>query len=158
MVEIMGPFEGDGSFKRSHAHTAICSTPKPAAGHCQPMPLLEAPGHSWTSLSQSFLESLLLSFGSWCIVHTRFFVHPPRVYFPVLGEFWQLYGGVNDDLLQEDLCHTQGYCTQSSCPCSSPLLTHTSTGDIQTQFCLSLHGVSGAWCTQGLFEPSESLW
>ena len=32
------------------------------------------------------------------------------------------------------------------------------TGDTQTQLCLSLCGVSGFWCTQGLFEPSEHLW
>jgi len=43
-------------------------------------------------------------------------------------------------------------------PLQSPLLTCTSTGDTQTQFCLSLCGVSGSWCTQGLFEPSECLW
>ena len=49
-------------------------------------------------------------------------------------------------------------CTQSPCPCGSPLLTLTSTGDAQTQFCLSLCGVSGSWCTQGLFELSELLW
>ena len=47
---------------------------------------------------------------------------------------------------------------QSSCPCSSPLLTCTSTGDTQTQFCLRLCGVSGSWCTQGLSQPSERLW
>ena len=27
-----------------------------------------------------------------------------------------------------------------------------------TQFCLSLCGVFGSWCTQGMFEPSEGLW
>ena len=31
---------------------------------------------------------------------------PPRVYFPVLSKFWQLYNGVSGNLLQEDLCHT----------------------------------------------------
>ena len=31
-------------------------------------------------------------------------------------------------------------------------------GDSQTQFWLSLCGVSRSWCTQGLFEPSEHLW
>ena len=36
-------------------------------------------------------------------------------------------------------------------------LTCTFTGDTQTQFYLSLCGVSGSWCTQGLFEPSEHL-
>ena len=48
--------------------------------------------------------------------------------------------------------------TQSPCPCGSPLLTHTFTEDTQTQFWLSLFGVSGSWCIQGLFEPSEHLW
>ena len=69
--------------------------------------------------------------------------------------------GVNGDLLQEGLCHKlddQGSCTQSPCPCGGPLLTHRpSTGDTHTQFWLSLCGVSGSWCTQGLFEPSAFL-
>ena len=99
--------------------------------------------------------SLLLSSGSWC---TRLSLYLPRVYFPVLCKCWQLYGGVNGDLLQEGLCHTQVCCTQSPCCCNSPLLTRTSTGDAQTQFCLSLCGVPGSWCTQGVLEPSEHLW
>ena len=65
----------------------------------------------------------------------------PRVYFPVLCKFWQLYGGVIGNRLQEGLCHTQVCCTQSTCPCGSPLLTRTSTGDTQTQFCLNLCGI-----------------
>ena len=97
---------------------------------------------------------------SWVLVHTSFCLCPPRVCFLVLCKFWWLCGGVNDDLLQEEygLCHTQVCCTQSPCLCSILLLTHTSIGDTQTQFCLSLRGVSGSWCTQGLFEPSERLW
>ena len=75
-----------------------------------------------------------------------------------LCKFWQLYGGINGDLLQEGLCHTQVCCTQSPCPCSSPLLIHTSAGDTQTQLWLSLSGVSGSWCAQGLSEPSKHLW
>ena len=80
---------------------------------------------------------------------------PSKSLFPVLCKFWQLYGGVNGDLLQEGICHTQGCCTQS--PCHSLLLTGTST-DAQTRFCLSLCGFPGFWCAQGLFEPSEHLW
>ena len=80
---------------------------------------------------------------------------PLRVYFPILCKFWQLYGGVNGNLLQEGLCHTH---TQSLCPCGRPLPTCTSTGDAQTQFCLSLCGLPGSWCAQGLSEPSEHLW
>ena len=77
---------------------------------------------------------------------------------PVLCKFWQLYGGINGDLLQEGLCHTQVCCTQSPCPCSRPLLTCTFAGDTETQLWLSLCGVSGSWCAQGLFEPPEHLW
>ena len=140
------------SFKRSHACTTL-SAPNPAAGHHQPTPPPETPGHSRASLGQSLVGSLL-SPGSWCTGS----VAPSRVYFPVLCKFWQLCGGDNGDLLQEGLCHIQVCCTQSPCPCGSPLLTHTSTGDAQTQFCLSLCGVPGSWCTQGLFMPSERLW
>ena len=147
------------SFKRSFAGTATLSAPNPAAGaanHCRPTPPPETHGFSRASLGQS-LGGVTAPFSS-VLVHTRFCLCPPRVYFPVLCKFWQLYGGVNGDLLQEGLCHTQVCCTQSPCPCGSPLLIRTSSGDAQTQFCLSLCVVSGSWCTQGLFEPSEHLW
>ena len=72
---------------------------------------------------------------------------------------WWLYGGVNGDLLQEGLCHTQVCCTQSPCPCGRPLLTLTSAGDTQT-----LKGRSGSISVESpgtnkvLFESSEHLW
>ena len=44
------------SFKRSHAHTAILSTPNPAEGHHQATPPLETPGHSQASLGQSLVS------------------------------------------------------------------------------------------------------
>ena len=113
--------------QKSHAGTAVLCAPKPAVGHGQPMPPPETPGHSWASLSQCLVESLLLSPGSWC---TQGFVCARQeCVSPVLRKFWQLYGGVNGDLFQEGLCHTQVYCTQSPCPCSSPLLTCTSAGN-----------------------------
>ena len=43
-------------------------------------------------------------------------------------------------------------------PLRQPLLTGTSTGDPQTQVCLSLSEVPGSWCAQGLFEPCEHFW
>ena len=144
------------SFKRSHTCTTTTSGPNLAAGWHWPTPPLEIPGPSQASLGQSLL-GVPAPF-SWALVHTRFSLCPPRVYFPVLCKFWQLYGGVNGDLLQEGLCHTQVCCTKSPCPCISPLLTCTSTGYAQTQFCLSLCGVPGSWHAQGLFEPSEHLW
>ena len=88
---------------------------------------------------------------------TRFCLCPPRVCFPVLCKFWKLYGGVNDDILQEGLCHTQIYCTQS--PCSRPLLTLAFTGDSPT-----LKDESGSVSVGSsaahkiLFQPSQHLW
>ena len=72
------------------------------------------------------------------LVHTTFCLCSPIVYSPILCKFWQLFGGFNVHLPQEGLCkpaassHTQVCCTQSPCPCGSPLLTRTSTGDTQT--------------------------
>ena len=51
MVEVMKIMAT--SFKRSHACTAALSAPSPAAGHRQPTPPLETPGHSQASLGQS---------------------------------------------------------------------------------------------------------
>ena len=107
------------SFKRCHALRA----PNPAAGHCRPTPLPETPGHSQASLCQSLVGSLLLSPGSCC---TQGLFVPSKSVSPVLCKFWQLYGGIDGHLLQEGLCHTQVYCIQRLCPCSSPLLIRTS--------------------------------
>ena len=89
-------------------------------------------GDSWTlpGKSRSVSCGVTAPF-SWFLVHTTFCLCPPSVYFPVLCKFWQLYGGVNGNLLQEGLCHTQVCCTQSHGPCDSPLRTRTSTGDTQ---------------------------
>ena len=86
MVEVMKIMAT--SFKTSHVCTAALTAPNPASGHHQPTPPPETPGHSWASLGQSLVGSLLLSPGSWC---TKFCLCPPRVYFPVLCKFWQLY-------------------------------------------------------------------
>ena len=107
-------------------------------------------------MDQSLVGSLPLSSWSWCA--QGFVCALQESVSPVLCKFWYLCGGVNGNLLQEGLCHIQVYCTQSPRPCGSPLLTHTSTRDTQTQFWLSLCGVSGSWCAQGLSEPSEHLW
>ena len=97
---------------------------------------------------------------SWVLVHTSFCLCPVKVCFPSPCKFWRLFGGVNGDLLQEGLRHTQDCCTQSPCPCRRPLLTCTFTGETQTQLgsvsvgslgpgvhkvCLSLLSVSGGY-------------
>ena len=125
----------------------------------RPPPTHTSAGDSWTLTGKTGSVSYGVTAPfSWVLVHTRFCLCPPQVCFPVLCTFWRLFGGVNGDLLQEGLCHTQVCCTQSLCPCNRPLLTRTSSGDSHTRFCLSLCGISGSWCTQGMFEPSEGLW
>ena len=64
MVEVMKIMETP--FKRPHVYSATLNAPNPVADHHQPMPPPETPGHSWTSLGQSLVGSLLLSPGSWC--------------------------------------------------------------------------------------------
>ena len=152
MVEVMRIMVT--SFKRSHTGCTQCLQ------HCRRPPLTHASTRdSWTltgksgSVSCGGHCSFLLGPG----VHKILFV-PSKNLFPQScvssgGSMW-----VNGYLLQESLCHTQVCCTQSPCPFSSPLLTCTSSGDTQTQFCISLCGVSGSWCAQGMFEPSECLW
>ena len=126
------------SFNRSHACIAALSASDPETGHHQPTPPPETPGHSWACLGQFLVGSLHLSPGSWCA--QSFVCSLQESVSPVLCKFWWFYGGVNGNLLQEGLCHTQVCCTQS--PCSRPLVTHTSIGDTQTQFWHSLCGLS----------------
>ena len=143
------------SFRRSQGRHCCTLCPQPC---CRPPPTYASAGDSWSHTGKSGSVSCGVTAPfPWVLVH-KVLLCPPRVYFPILCKFWQLYGKVNGDLLQEGLCHNPVCCTQSLCPCGSMLLTCTSTGDAQTPFCLSLCGVLGAWCTQNLFEPSECLW
>ena len=103
--------------------------------------------HSWASLGQSLVGSLLLSSESWC---TKGFVCTlQESVSPVLCKFCQLCGGVNGDLLQEGLCHTQVCCTQNPC---SLLMRHPDT--VLSQF------LWGLWVLvrTDIFKPSEHLW
>ena len=132
---LYGGVNGD-LLQEGLCHTQGCCTQSPHCG--SPLLTRTSAGDAQTQ----FCLSLCGVPGSWC---TRLSLCLPRVYFPVLCKCWQRYGGVNGDLLQEGLHHTQVCCTQSPCCCSIPLLTRTSTGDAQTQFCLSLCGVPGSW-------------
>ena len=147
------PLEYNGDLLQNFPCMHCCTLcPNSVAGHHQLIPLLETPGHSQTSLKQSLVGSLLLCPVFWC---TQGFVCALQ---ESVSHSCVNSGGINDDLLQEGLYHTQIYCTQSPYLCSSPLLTCTSTGDTQTQFWLSLCRISGSWHTEDLFEPSEHLW
>ena len=156
MVEVMKIMAT--SFKRS-MQTPLHSVPptmqqQATANPCLCWRLLDTHSQVWVSFLWGHC-SFLLGPG----VHKVLFV-PSKSLFPVLCKFWWFYGGVNGDLLQEGLCHTQACCTQSPWPCGSPLLTCTSTGDTQTQFwgvsvgslcpgahkvCLSLLSISGRY-------------
>ena len=136
-------------------HTLLHSSPQPCS---RPTLTHTSTEDSWTLMDKSGSVScgVITPFsGFWCTQASNCALQESVS--PVLCKFWRLYGGVNGDLLQEGLCYTQVFCTQSPCPCSSLLLTRTSTRDTQTQFCLSLCGVSGSWCAQGMFKPSEHL-
>ena len=142
------------SFRRSHACTAaLGQCPWP----CSRPPLTHASTRGPWTLPGKFGS---VSFGVtapffWVLVH-KFFCVPSKSLFP---QFRQLYGGVNSDLLQEGLCHTQLCCTQSLCLCGSPLLTRTSTGDTQTLRVRSGSvSVGSLGVPRVLFEPSKRLW
>ena len=153
MVEVMKTMVT--SFKSSHVHTATLSAPNPAEGHRGPTMPPETPGHSGNSGSVSCRITAPFF---WVLLHTRFCLCPPWVCFPSLCRFWWLYGGVNGNLLQQALRHTQVCCTQSPCPCSRPLQTHTSTGDMQTVKGSSVSVSAGSTGVHKvLFEPSECL-
>ena len=137
-------------FKRPSACTATLTVLNPAAGHHPPTPPPETPGPSQAGLGQSLVGSLLLSPGSW---YTQGSVCAlQESVSPVLCKFW-LYGVVNGNLLQEGLCHTQVYCTQSPCPCGRPLLTYTFSGDTQTQFWSVSVGYLGPCAHKGCLSP-----
>ena len=143
------------AFKRSPPTHYYTQCPDPATGHRRPTPPLETPGHSRASLGQSLWGHCSFLLGPGAQVSVCALLESVS---SVLCKLWGLYGGVNGDLLQEGLWQTQVCCTQSPCPCSTPLLTCTFIEDAQTQFWLSLCGVSGSWCAQGLFETSVRLW
>ena len=143
------------SFKISHSCTATLTAPNPEAGHHQPTPPLETPGHSWASLGQSLVGPLLLSPGS---QETQ-------------GSVCALQESIFQSCVSPGSSVVELMVTSSksayAIPKSAtprapvpggPLLTRTSTGDTQTQFCVSLCGVPGSWCAQVSSEPCKCLW
>ena len=71
--------------------------PQPSSG---PLPT-HASGDSWTVTGSSGLGSCGVTAPfSWVLVCTRICLCPQKSVYPVLCMFWQLYDGVNGDLLQ----------------------------------------------------------
>ena len=107
MVEVMKIMAT--SFK-GPMHALLHSVPQP----CGSPPLTHASAGDldthrqvWVSLLRGHC-SFLLGPGAYKVLFV-----PSKSVSPVLGKFWQLCGGVNGDLFQESLCHTQVCCTQS---------------------------------------------
>ena len=158
-----GGNEGNGDLLQNvpcmHCYTQC---PQP----CSRPPLTHASARdSWTLLGKSGSVSCGVTAPfSWVLVHTRCFVCVcvcalQQSASPVLCKLWQFYDGVDGDLLQVGLCHTQVCCIQSPCPCCRPLPTHTSTGDIQILKSRSGSvsvGFPGEY--KVLFESSACLW
>ena len=137
-----GGIEDNGDlFQKALCMHCCTQCPRPCSSHHRPMPPPETLGHTWTSLDQFLVGSLLLSPGSW---YTQGFVCALQE----SVSFWWLCGGVNGNLLQE-LMPYPGLLHPEPCPCGRPLVTHTSAGDTQTfkGRTDSLYGFSG--CTQG---------
>ena len=97
MVEVMKIMT---SFKRSHD----------ALLHSVPLtlPTRTSTRDSWTLTGKSGSVSCGVTAPfSWVLVRTGFVLPSKSRVSPILSKFWQLYGGVNGNLLQEGLCHTQ---------------------------------------------------
>ena len=137
-----GGNEGNDDLLQKVPRTHCCTqSPQPWS---RPLQTQASARDSWKHKGKSGSVSCGVSVPfSWVPVHKRFCLCHLRVCFPILCKFWHLYGGVNSGLFQEGLCHSQVYGTQSPCSYSNTLLTQTSTGDAQTQFCLSLCGSLG---------------
>ena len=152
MVEVMKIMVT--SFNRSHASTATLSAPNPAAAHRRPTPLLETPEHSWASLGQSLMASLLLSHGSWCIQ----------------GSVCALQESISQSCVSSGSSMVGLMATSSKRAYAIPKSLHPepqplwqSTADLyllrrHSNSSVSVSGVPGSWCTQGLSEHTEHLW
>ena len=77
--------------------------PYPGLWHPEPLPQQQSTANLYVRRRHSNSVLAQLLWDLWVLVHTSFCLSPPRVCF----------------------------CTQSPCPCSSPLVTHTSAGDTQ---------------------------
>ena len=122
----------------------------------RPPPTHASARDSWTLTGMSGSVSCGVTAPFSCVlVHTRFCLSPLRVYFPVLCKFWQLYGRVNRDLLKGAYAIAKSAAPRAPAPAKStadPYLHRR----YQTQFCLSLVGVSGSWSQKVCLSPLSS--
>ena len=141
------------SFKKFPAYTAALSDPSPGS---RPPSTHPSTRDSWTLMGKSgsvSCGSLFLSSGSWCA--QGLFV-PPKSLFP---QSCVSSGRVGLMVTSSKRAYV---IPRSATPrVHAPVAGHCRPVPLQEtlkHFWLSLCGVSGSWCTQGLFEPSEHLW
>ena len=144
------------SFKRSHASTVTLSAPNLAAGHHRPTSLRRLLAIHRQSGSVSCRVTAPFS---WVLVHKVLFV-PSKILFP---QSCVSSGGSMLGLMVPSSKRAYAIPRSTAPRGPAPAAVHCwlicmSSGDIQIQFCLSLCGVSGSWCIQGMFEPTEHLW
>ena len=115
-----GGHEDNGHFPQKvpciNCHTQClqpCSRPLPTT---PPLGLFHTHRQVWVSLLWGHCSFLLGLLSPWCTQGSVCALQESVS--PVLCKFWQLCGGVNGDLLQEGLCHTQGLLHPEPWPCS----------------------------------------
>ena len=144
------------SFKRSHARTATLSVPtlqQATTNPCLCQRHQDTHRQVWVSLLWGHC-SFLQGPGA----HKVLFV-PSKSLFPQsCVSSGSSMAGLMVTSPKRAYVIPRSTAPRSLCPSSSSLLTHTPSGDTQTQFCLSVCRASGSWCTQGMFEPSKHLW
>ena len=148
MVEVMKTMAT--SFKRRHS---VPPTWQQATSH--PTPLPETPGHSWASLGRLLWGhcSFLLGPGAHKVLSVPSESLFPQSCVSSAGSMMGLMATSCKRLMPHPgLLHPE------------PLLLHQATADMylhrrhSNTVLVSLCGVSGSLCSQGLFEPSEHLW
>ena len=126
-----------------------CYSPCPQT--CSRPPLTHAfAGDSWTPTGKSPVGSLFLSPGSWCIPFCCALQES-------ISQSYVSSGSSRVGLMATSSKRIMPY------PHPEPLFlqqitaNQTSTGDTQTQFCLSLCGAPGSWCTRFCCALQESI-
>ena len=138
-----------GGSNDDNGNLPVPSTLQQATAHpCFCWGHLDTHRHVWVSLLWGHCSFLLVQ------RHTRFCFCPPRVCFPspVLSSGGSMVG------LMVTSSKRAYAIRRSAAPRAPAPAAGTLQETLKTQLWLSLCGVYGSWCLQGLFEPSEHLW
>ena len=112
----------------------------------RPTPPLETPGHFQASLGQSLMGSLLLFLGPGA--HKVMCVLQESISQSCVSSGSSVVGLMATSSMRASAI-PRSAAARALVPVHTYLPVHTSTGDAQTQFCLSVCGVPGSWSTQG---------